>query len=91
VNLLREIAARATPLSEIDYIELQVEGEKFRAQPGWQARVDFLNEIRERAMIMKAIAEGKDATTWLPARVPSGAHSESQGFLKRLYAKLRGK
>jgi hypothetical protein len=90
LNLLRDIAARATPLSEVDYIELQIEGEKSRALPGWQARVEFLNEILERSKLLKAVVEGKEASIMPPARVPSGDRSpESQSFIQRLCSKLR--
>lgn len=90
LNLLRQIAARAAPLSEVDYIELQIEGEKSRAQLGWQQRVGFLNETLERSKLLKAIAEGNEASVMPSARTPSGTHSvESQTFFQSLLSKLR--
>jgi hypothetical protein len=92
LNQLRRIAARATPLSEVDYIELQIEGEKFRADVGWQQRVEFLHEVLERSRLLKAIAEGTEAAMLPSARMPSGNRSpESQVWYKRLFARLRRK
>jgi hypothetical protein len=89
VNLLRKIAARATPLSEIDYLELQIEGEKFRAQAGWQSRVEFLTEILERAKLMKNLVQGDDSAILPAPRVPPSVQfDESRTFLQRLRAKM---
>jgi hypothetical protein len=91
VSLLQQIAARPTPLSDIDYIELQIEGEKQRAQLGWQDRVRFLEEVLARAKLMKTLVEGKESV--LPqARLDTLSQSQDP-FLKRFWggivAKLR--
>jgi GTPase SAR1 family protein len=96
VNLLQSIAARPVVLSEIDYVELQIEGEKRRAQFGWQQRVQWLEEVLQRAKLMKSIYEGKGIDQQLPpdGRLPFTMQDptpEAQGFFRRLIDKLRSK
>jgi hypothetical protein len=90
VNLLRTIAARTAPLSEVDYIRLQIEGEKNRAEAGWQDRVRFLEQVLERATMMKAFVEGTEASI-LPPRRPAGGSSlpGSDGWFQRFSRRLR--
>ncbi|XP_042560552.1 uncharacterized protein LOC122129887, partial [Clupea harengus] len=59
---LREIALRPDPLSTPDYIDVLIETEKQEAKPGWQKRLVELQEVRERAVLLKKVTEGVDLT-----------------------------
>jgi hypothetical protein len=92
VNLLRTIAARAAPLSEGDYVAMQIDGEKSRAEPGWQDRVRFLEEILERANMVKAIVEGTEGSIMPSPKLPASSQSpQSQNWYQRLKQSLARK
>jgi hypothetical protein len=72
VNRLRQIAARPTPLSEIEFVEMQIEGEKQRAEFGWQTRVVFLEEVLQAAKMMKSLVEESGTGLLPPQQVRPG-------------------
>lgn len=90
MNHLRQIAARATPLSEIDYIEMQIEAEKSRRECGWAARVHFLAELLVQAKITQAIAEGNESSFMLPTSVQPTPKSTPPQAMVRRSARRRG-
>lgn len=57
---LQEIALRPIALSESDYIQLQIEGEKENAQPGWDNRVKWLEELLKQQKLLEAIYHGQE-------------------------------
>ena len=60
LDRLHEIALMPIALSEIDYIKLQIEGEKQRCQPGWENRVKWLEELIEQQKLIEAISQGNE-------------------------------
>jgi hypothetical protein len=58
VNRLTQIAARANPLSEIDYIDLLIESEQLEKKSGWDTRVKYLQEVRQFAELKADIVRG---------------------------------
>jgi hypothetical protein len=62
VNRLGEIAARANPLSSVEYIDLLVQGEESEKRPGWQDRRKRLLEVRGFAETGQGIAKPGDYT-----------------------------
>lgn len=57
---LQQIALRPIALSEIDYIKLQIEGEKQRCEPGWNIRVKWLEELLEQQKLIEKICQGNE-------------------------------
>ena len=52
---LNEIALKPNPLSEIEYIDLLIESEKQEAKPGYQARIKYFQEMRQKAQIQTGV------------------------------------
>ncbi|OHT17578.1 hypothetical protein TRFO_00826 [Tritrichomonas foetus] len=59
LNELKSIAIKASSLSEMDYIKLQIKGEQERKQFGWEDRVAWLKEVIEQVQLIHDISEGK--------------------------------
>ncbi|XP_063048575.1 tyrosine-protein phosphatase Lar-like [Engraulis encrasicolus] len=55
---LNEIALRPDPLSTPDYIDMLIEAEKADPKPGWQQRIQELQEVRENAVLMQEMKQG---------------------------------
>jgi hypothetical protein len=62
VNRLTQIAARANPLSEIDYIDLLIESERQEKKSGWDTRVKYLQEVRQFAELKADIVRRGEFT-----------------------------
>ena len=61
INTLNEIALEPNPLSTGEYILNLIEFEKSAAEPGWQDRINHLNEVKEKVDTLAAVAkEGYD-------------------------------
>ncbi|VDI83378.1 Hypothetical predicted protein [Mytilus galloprovincialis] len=56
---LSEIALRPNPLTDVEYVKLLIENEKREAKPGWQTRVQMLEELKQRAQIITEMPEKK--------------------------------
>ena len=56
---LGEIALRPNPLTDVEYVKLLIENEKREAKPGWQTRVQMLEDLKERAQIIHELPEKK--------------------------------
>ena len=52
IRRLQEIALKPDPLKEVDYIDLLIESEKREGKPGWQHRMQSLENIRGDAEFM---------------------------------------
>lgn len=50
-NRLEEIALRPDPLSTVEHIELMIEAEKMEGQPGYERRIEMLNEFKRMAHV----------------------------------------
>ncbi|XP_063874936.1 uncharacterized protein LOC135108144 [Scylla paramamosain] len=55
---LREIALKPDPLSAVEYIDMMIKTEQRTAKPGWQERVEQLNQLRRMAEQVKKIETG---------------------------------
>jgi hypothetical protein len=88
INRLHASALRPTTMSEIDYIDLQMETEKNQAASGWKSRVEFYQTARCLAQLERDVAEG----TFNPGSVLSlpeiTVHPDSQKFFSRILTRL---
>lgn len=55
---LEEIALKPNPLSVVQYIELLITSEQQEAKPGWSARIEHLNEAKQKAEIIEGVKSG---------------------------------
>jgi nitrate/nitrite-specific signal transduction histidine kinase len=95
IDRLQASALRPTTLSEIDYINLQIEAEKSKAASGWQSRVQFYEMARHRAELEASVAQGKLSPDFVLPRPKIAVHPDSESFIwriwRRLIQKWRGK
>ncbi|XP_028328906.1 uncharacterized protein LOC114479436 [Gouania willdenowi] len=56
ITRLQEIALRPNPLTTPEYIELLIEGENSERKPGYQARIQSLEAMKERAKLISKVA-----------------------------------
>ena len=54
---LKEIALKPSPLSTTEYIDILIESERAETKPGWQERVDQLQQVRKQAEYMMQLAD----------------------------------
>ena len=80
VTRLHEIAFKPISLSEIDYIKLQIEGEKQNCMPGRDNRVKWLEELLEQEKLIGAISEGKESEI-MPHKVVQIKNKRISDFL----------
>lgn len=57
ITRLQEIALRPNPLTTPDYIDMLIEGEKSEAKEGYLARIQSLEEMKDRAKIISKVAK----------------------------------
>ena len=57
INKLNEIALKPNPLSTGEYIRILIESEKSAAEPGWQDRVNHLNQVKEKVDNLAKVAK----------------------------------
>lgn len=61
IEKLQKIALRPNPMTTVQYMDVLIEAEKSKADPGWTARVEQLGTVRKEAETMEMIAkEGSD-------------------------------
>lgn len=78
---LQEIALKPNPLSTVEYIDIMVESEESQAQPGWQARVEQLRNVRKEAEYMQDIAnKGFDPFTEYKKKMEEEKRLNKKGF-----------
>jgi predicted GTPase len=66
INYLKTIALIPNPLSsEIDYIDIMIEGEKRNVKSGFQRRISAYEEVRKRAVVLNAITDAKEKEEYL--------------------------
>ena len=56
IERLEEIALRPNPMTTVEYVDILIQAEKSQAEPGWQARLDQLQEVRNAAEYMEKVA-----------------------------------
>lgn len=54
---LDEIALKPNPLSEVEYIDLLIESERQEGKPGYQQRIKYYQDMKQRAMIMSKLQD----------------------------------
>lgn len=69
---LDEIALKPNPLTQIQYLELQIESEKNEAKPGWKQRVDYYEEAKRQAEMLAKFKDVKVAETEIKEMASSG-------------------
>ncbi|XP_054452366.1 uncharacterized protein LOC129089054 [Anoplopoma fimbria] len=57
ITRLQEIALRPNPLTTPEYIDMLIEGEKSEAKEGYQARVQSLMAMKDKAKIISKVAK----------------------------------
>ncbi|MEZ4714022.1 MAG: hypothetical protein R3A44_42960 [Caldilineaceae bacterium] len=57
---LEEIALKPDPLSQEEYIDLQIESEKRQAKPGWKQRVAYFEEAKRQLQVIKFAKTGDE-------------------------------
>ncbi|XP_076602180.1 uncharacterized protein LOC143329911 [Chaetodon auriga] len=62
ITRLQEIALRPNPLTTPDYIDMLIEGEKSEAKEGYLARIQSLEEMKDRAKIISKVAKRDNLT-----------------------------
>lgn len=60
INRLQEIALKPNPLSAPDYIDMLIESEKNKHEPGWKNRVESLEEMKKKAVLLARVGEGHE-------------------------------
>ena len=58
LNRLDEIALKANPLTEVEYIELLIESEKQQAKDGYQQRIQYYEEVKKQANLVRTVKAG---------------------------------
>ena len=58
ITRLQEIALRPNPLTTPDYIDVLIQGEKSEAKEGYKARIESLENLKDRATIISKVAKG---------------------------------
>ncbi|XP_056246295.1 uncharacterized protein LOC130178251 [Seriola aureovittata] len=85
ITRLQEIALRPNPLTTPEYIDLLIEGEKSEAKEGYQARIQSLEAMKDRAKIISKVARGDKLTkTEEELSEERQDRKEKQGLLKRI-------
>ena len=53
--IIERDALKPNPLSELDYIELVIESEKYLGREGWMHRVKYLKKCKNEAVLLDVI------------------------------------
>ena len=53
LNRLGEIALKANPLTEVEYIDLLIQSEEDQAKQGYQDRIKYYKEVKQQALALK--------------------------------------
>ena len=77
LNRLDEIALKANPLTEVEYIELLIKSEKQQGKDGYQQRIQYYEEVKKQAQLVRTVKMGE---------IP---HDHTQKSSKRWWEKLK--
>ena len=69
---LDEIALKPNPLTQIEYLELLIESEKYEAREGWKQRVHYYEEAKRQAEILAKVKDIKAAEKQIKGKASSG-------------------
>ena len=53
LSRLDEIALKANPLTEVEYIELLIQSEKDQAKPGYRQRMQYYEDVKQQALLVR--------------------------------------
>ncbi|CAK6980737.1 uncharacterized protein LOC121908068 [Scomber scombrus] len=82
---LQEIALRPNPLTTPEYIDMLIEGEKSEAKEGYQARIQSLEAMRDKAKIISKVAKREKLTkTEEELSEEKKKRQEKKGLLKKV-------
>lgn len=85
ITRLQEIALRPNPLTTPEYIDMLIEGESSEAKPGYQARIQALEMMKERATIISKVANrDKLSKTDEELSEEKEKRKEKQSFFKKV-------
>ena len=94
VNLLRKIALRDDPLSQVEYIDQMIMSEQSAKKPGWQSRISQLQVVRKEAelranMLAESYSPWKDHDASLQSvLVKVQTEDEDAGYWQGLKQRL---
>jgi hypothetical protein len=88
IDRLHASALRPATMSEIYYIDLQIETEKNQAASGWQSRVEFYQTARRRAQLEGEVAQGTFSPDSVLSLPKITVHPDSQEFFSRIWTRL---
>lgn len=98
MNLLRQIALRDDPLSQLGYIDLMIQSEEQTRKPGYKSRIEQLHMARKEAevrakMLENSFAPWKDQDEAIHSVLVQGACVEEEeaekGNWQQVGARLR--
>ncbi|XP_045906821.1 uncharacterized protein LOC123971847 [Micropterus dolomieu] len=85
ITRLQEIALRPNPLTTPEYIDMLIEGEKSEAKAGYQARIQSLEAMKDRAKIISKVAKRDKLTkTEEELSKEKQERKEKKGLLKKI-------
>ena len=64
LKVLKDIALKPNPMTEVEYIDLLIESEKREAKPAFMERVKALEEAREQAVLLSKVAKIDTKRGW---------------------------
>ena len=67
LHRLDEITLKPNPFTKVEYIELLIRSEKQECRPGWQQRIKCYEEMKQQAMLLKAVSNEGEITRMLPS------------------------
>ena len=60
LSILKQIALKPNPLTQVEYIVLMVESEISQKKEGWNDRVKYLTASKERAILLEMVVAGRE-------------------------------
>ena len=76
---LDEIALKPNPLTEVEYIELLISTEQREHQPGFQGRINALEEVKSKAQMFAKIKGAEEIPQLLDEILPQEQTSNASG------------
>ncbi|XP_044225079.1 uncharacterized protein LOC122994449 [Thunnus albacares] len=84
ITRLQEIALRPNPLTTPEYIDMLIEGEKSEAKEGYQARIQSLEAMKDKAKIISKVAKRDKLAKTEEELSEEKQKKQEKGFLKKV-------
>ena len=81
---LDEIALKPNPLTQVEYLELLIESEKREAKPGWNQRIQYLEEAKRHAEILSTVKDEEESRKLMQTLSRAGDDSEERNTRKSM-------